>query len=358
MRFFLRALALSLVASASSGCAMPYYWQAIGGQIGILRHREPIAEVLADPNQDPKVKDSLRSVEEMRRFAVDVLHLPDNDSYTTYVALNRPYVVWNVVAAGEFSVEPQRWCFPFAGCVAYRGYFDRADAERFQHRLDREGLDTYSGGSTAYSTLGHFADPVLSTMLLGGDEYIAGTLFHELAHQKVYIKGDTELSEAFATTVEEYGVERWLETHADHAAMQRYLDAVTRREQFAALVSRQQVRLEAVYAEPIDDAAKREAKAAAFATMRAEYAALKLQWNGIDDYDGWFSASMNNAVLVAIATYRGWVPALRWRLENVGLEAFFSDLERIAGLDEPERRRWLEAWQDRRSAPGGLAQLR
>lgn len=354
MRSFLRALALSLLLSALSGCALPYYWQAIGGQIGILRKREPIVEVLADPTQGERVKQALQDAEAMRRFAVVELHLPDNDSYTSYVALDRPYVVWNVIATAEFSTEPERWCFPFAGCVAYRGYFDRAAAERFQARLAARGLDTYSGGSAAYSTLGYFEDPVLSTMLVGGDEYVAGILFHELAHQKIYVKGDTELSEAFAVTVEEYGVERWLRTHADAAAVQRFLDKVERRERFAELVTRQRNRLRALYAEPLEDGVKRERKAEAFAAMRREYAALKRQWNGVTDYDGWFSDAINNATLVAIATYRGWVPGLRWRLETVGLDAFFADVERLAGLDEAERQRWLEAWSRRRSAPGGL----
>jgi predicted aminopeptidase len=354
MRSSLRALALLLFASACSGCALPYYWQAIGGQIGILRKREPIAEVLADSAPDAETKALLRSVEAMRRFAIDDLHLPDNDSYTAYTALDRPYVVWNVIATEEFSTEPERWCFPFAGCVAYRGYFDRANAERFEGRLKAQGLDTYSGGSVAYSTLGYFDDPVLSTMLVGGQEYVAGVLFHELAHQKVYIKGDTELSEAFATTIEEYGVERWLRTHADEAAVRRFLGRVTRRAQFAELVARQQARLRDIYAEPVDADTMRERKNEAFAEMRREYAELKAQWNDLGDYDGWFSDAMNNATLVAIATYRGWVPALRWRLERVGLDAFFADIERLAELDDSERLRWLEAWREQRSAPGGL----
>ena len=171
---------------------MPFYWQAIGGQLELLRKRTPIEELLADPDLDPELRTSLGAVADIRRFAVRELGLPDNDSYTSYVDLDRPYVVWNVVAAEEFSTKPKRWCFPFAGCVSYRGFFDREDAERFRARLDKEGYDTFSGGSTAYSTLGYFSDPVLSTMLGGGEQYIASLLFHELAHQRLYIKDDSE----------------------------------------------------------------------------------------------------------------------------------------------------------------------
>ncbi len=208
-----RTIALCSLALATTGCAAPYYWQAIGGQLELLRKREPIDEVIADAAVDPQLKSTLARIEAMRRFSVDELFLPSNDSYTTYVELDRPYVVWNVVATDEFSVDPQRWCFPFAGCVAYRGYFDKAAADRFAAKLAADGLDVQSGGSTAYSTLGYFDDPVLSTMVNGGEQYVASLLFHELAHQQLYVKSDSEFSEAFAMVVEELGTERWLSQH-------------------------------------------------------------------------------------------------------------------------------------------------
>jgi predicted aminopeptidase len=198
-----RLLLIAVVCALSSSCAMPFYWQAIGGQLELLRKRTPIEELLADPDLDPELRLSLGAVAEIRRFAVRELALPDNDSYTSYVDLDRPYVVWNVVAAEEFATKPKRWCFPFAGCVAYRGFFDREAAEAFRERLDEDGYDTFSGGSTAYSTLGYFSDPVLSTMLGSGEQYIASLLFHELAHQRLYIKDDSEFNEAFATAIEE-----------------------------------------------------------------------------------------------------------------------------------------------------------
>ena len=346
-----KAIACCSFALATTGCAAPYYWQAIGGQIELLRKREPIEEVIADPAVDEKLKTTLARVETMRRFAVDELLLPSNDSYTTYVELDRPYVVWNVVATEEFSVEPRRWCFPFAGCVAYRGYFDKAGAERFAASLVEDGLDTYSGGSTAYSTLGYFDDPVLSTMVAGGDQYVASLLFHELAHQRLYVKSDSEFSEAFAMIVEELGTERWLSVHGTQADLARYRTRRQRREQFGELIAAQQVRLKALYASGAPPEQLRADKQRAFETLRREYQALKTTWGGNTDYDAWFAQPLNNAALASVATYTRWLPAMRARLERVGLRAFYADAAAIAELDKAQRAERLRAWEAEASPP-------
>lgn len=331
---------------------MPFYWQAIGGQLELLRKRTPIEELLADPDLDPDLRLSLGAVSEIRGFAVHELGLPDNDSYTSYVDLDRPYVVWNVVAAEEFSTKPKRWCFPFAGCVSYRGFFDREDAEAFRARLDKEGYDTFSGGSTAYSTLGYFSDPVLSTMLGGGDQYIASLLFHELAHQRLYIKDDSEFNEAFATAIEEYGTELWLRRHADELAIERYRERLANRTVFANLVAAQQRRLKSIYASNASAEAKREAKRAAFAAMRDEYARLKEESKSLN-YDSWFDQPLNNATLAAVATYRRWVPALRSRLDVLGVDGFYAEMDTLADLTVDERRARLSRWLE--APPGGAS---
>ena len=328
---------------------MPFYWQAIGGQLELLRKRTPIEELLADPELDADLRLSLGAVAEIRRFAVRELGLPDNDSYTSYVDLGRPYVVWNVVAADEFSTKPKRWCFPFAGCVAYRGFFDREDAEAFRERLDEQGYDTFSGGSTAYSTLGYFSDPVLSTMLGSGEQYIASLLFHELAHQRLYVKDDSEFNEAFATAIEEYGTELWLRTHADELAIERYRGRLAHRAAFARLVAEQQRRLKSIYASAAAPEEKRAAKRQAFTTMRTDYARLKEEMSGLN-YDSWFDQSLNNATLAAVATYRRWVPALRSRLDALGVEGFYGEMEALAELTLDERRAQLGRWLDTSSA--------
>ena len=354
-----RALArIAIVAAVASLAGCAFYWQAIGGQIDLLRKRTPIDKLLADPTLDPKLKTELGAVAEIRRFAVTDLLLPDNESYTTYVALDRPYVVWNVVAAEEFSVEPKRWCFPFVGCVAYRGFFDRADAERFEKKLAMDGYDTSSGGSDAYSTLGYFADPVLSTMVGAGEQYVASTLFHELAHQKLYVKDDSEFSEALATAIEEYGTERWLDAHGNGPGLTAYRRRLGHRSDFAVLVSTQQERLRAVFAtnEPVEQ--KRAAKARAFDQMRADYAVLKQSWGGSGDYDAWFAQPLNNATLAAVATYRRWVPALRARIDALGLEAFYAEMNGLAKLKVAERSARLEGLGSASGAAGDPPQAR
>jgi predicted aminopeptidase len=342
-----RVVILGATAVAVAGCVTPYYWQAIGGQLELLRRRAPIAEVLADPAVDPKLKTTLSRVAEIRRFAVDELGLPDNDSYTSYVSLDRSYVVWNVVATEEFSVDPRRWCFPFAGCVAYRGYFDQAAAERYASKLAAEGLDTVSGGSTAYSTLGYFADPVVSTMVGGGEHYVAALLFHELAHQKLYVKDDSEFSESFAMVVEEIGMERWLADNATPADLERYRARRSRRAQFADLIAAQQQRLRAIYGSGAPTETLRAEKRAAFDTLRAEYEALKASWGGNTDYDAWFEQPLNNAALASVATYSRWTPALRARLEEVGFAEFYADAAALAKLEGEKRAERLQSWESR-----------
>ncbi len=340
-----RLLLTLAAAMLLGGCSLPYYWQAAGGQLQLLAKRTPIEKLLADPDTDEGLRRQLETVMRIRQFAIDELGLPDNRSYTTYADLGRPYVVWNVVAAPEFSVRPERWCFPIAGCVSYRGYFSRDAAERFQARLDERGFDTWSGGVRAYSTLGFFADPVLNTMLSGSDTDLAALLFHELAHQRLYIKDDSALSEAFASAVEQYGTERWLLHHGDVEAVRHYGDRLQRRADFAALVAAHRDRLAAIYARDESEHGMRAAKEEAFATLQREYHQTRDRWGGVTDYDNWFAQPLNNATIAAVVTYEGWLPALRARIDAVGLTRFYAEMERLDALPGEEREVWLRAWR-------------
>lgn len=343
-----------LVYLSLSGCALPYYMQAVRGEVGLLRLREPIAQIIDDPAYAATTRERLELVTKLRRFAVDALDLPDNGSYTSYVDLNRSYVVWNVVAAPEFSIEPVTWCFPFAGCVAYRGYFDAERARAFAEKLRAKGYDTFSGGSPAYSTLGHFADPVLNTMLDGDETTMAATLFHELAHQRVYVKHDTELSESFATAVEQFGVEFWLSRQDEPGALEGYRAYLRRQAEFDALVSRQRARLAALFARDLDATTMRRAKAEAYARMQSDYELLKAGWGGRGDYDGWFVDGFNNAKLAALTSYQRWVPGLRARLEMLGPQDFYAAVEALTKLEPDARDATLAAWNEA-SAVAGLA---
>jgi predicted aminopeptidase len=356
MKWLIAASCLLISAFALSSCSLPFYWQAASGQIRLLRAREPIDEVIADPETAPEVRDALTEIEQIREYATSALKLPDNGSYETYADLGRDYVVWNVVAAQEFSTVPEQWCFPFAGCVSYRGFFDRENAEAFEARMRARGLETYSGGSDAYSTLGYFADPVLNTMLDSSTEEIAAVLIHELAHQRVYIKGDSELSEAFASTIEEHGTRLWLQERGDAEALDRYESRLRGRAAFAELVAAQQSRLAEIYSRPIPDSQKRAAKAQAFETMRMDYARARDDGMLAPGYDAWFAQDLNNASLAAVATYRRWVPALRERLRTQGLDAFYADIEALARAKEVQRNETLQHWDAmaRSGAPGSL----
>lgn len=370
----LRTVAAIGAAAILGGCSLPYYWQAVTGQLSLLSKRVPIEAVIEDPQTSEQTRAALRTVQELRRFAVDELDLPENDSYATYVDLGgsnsgdgttpgdternsarrgRNAAVWTVVAAEEFSIDPRTWCYPFSGCVSYRGYFNESAARRYAARLETEGLDVVVGGATAYSTLGYFADPVVSSMIGGPDYRLAETLIHELAHQKFYLRGDSDLNEAFATAVAEYGTRLWLIRSGDADGLETYGEQALVQTQFAELISAQRERLRAIYAGPEPPEEMRRAKEAAFETLRMEYAALRQSWNGGVNYDAWIAAPLNNAHIASVATYRYWVPGLLWLLETNGLDALYDEVEALGGLDAEERRLRLQGWRERASQMTG-----
>lgn len=332
---------LLLLASLSlAGCGtLAYYGQAVSGHLGLMNARVPIEDVIADPATPTAVRERLQVALAAREFAVTELGLPDNDSYTRYVQLDRPAVVYNVFAAPEFSLQPRQWCFPVAGCVVYRGYFSRERAEREAARYAAQGYDTWVGGAAAYSTLGRFEDPLLSSMLYSDDARLAGLLFHELAHQRLYVKGDSAFNEAFATAIEEEGVRRWLSEADRHEELAAWQAFGARVRAFEFLLGRTRVHLQEIYSSgrPADE--MRAAKAAAFAQLEREYAALKASWDGWSGYDRWFEAPLNNARLIPSATYRGLVPAFRILLQQAGgdLASFYASCEALAALPQAER---------------------
>ena len=331
----------------ASGCeTLSYYSQAIRGQLGLMGAARPIEAWLADPATPPELRERLEAASRMREFASRSLALPDNGSYASYAELGRPYAVWNVYAAPRFSVEAKQECFPFAGCVSYRGFFSEEDARRHAARLREEGNDVYLGGVPAYSTLGWLDDPLLSTFIRYPDVQLARLMFHELAHQRVYLKGDTAFNESFAVAVEEEGVRRWLERNGTPAERDAYAAVRQRRADFVRLVLRYQERLDALYRETLPDEAKREGKRKRLAEMDADYRALKERsWGGFAGYDRWFDGGVNNAKLASVATYEELVPAFRALLarEQGDLPRFYAAVKALAALDKPQRDRELAA---------------
>lgn len=340
------ALACLFLLPLSACSTVGYYSQAVGGHFKLMRAREPIKDILADESTAPELREKLQTLVEARAFAAAELLLPDNDSYSTYVETGRKAVTWNVVAAEEFSVRPKTWCFPVAGCVSYRGYFDRAEADAYASTLIEENYDVSVGGASAYSTLGWFDDPVLDTMLRGGDVRYVGTLFHELAHQVLYVKDDSNFNEAYATFIEQIGVRRWL-AHRNQASRIPGYDAwLVRVEEFVALLKRTRVALQALFAQDIAVTVMRDEKRKVFDTMQADYQALKKAWGGYAGYDNWFKRDLNNARLVAVSTYRRNVPAFYAMYEeaNQDLATFYEIARQVSELPDQERQAKLEEY--------------
>jgi predicted aminopeptidase len=334
----LRVLLAALFTVVLPGCGTLYLAQAANGQMQVLHARKPIDNVVVDPKTPPQLRERLLDVRAARNFAVIELHLPDNRSYRTYADIKRPFVVWNVVATPEFSVEPKRWCFPIAGCVAYRGYFKEQKARAFASELAKKGFDVTVGGVPAYSTLGKFADPVMSSMMRYGDTELAGIIFHELAHQLLYVKNDTEFNEAFATTVEDVGVERWLRSRGHPDLMQEFLAENATQKAFIELFARGRERLAQLYASGLAPAQMRERKAAIFADLTEQVRARQRQ-AGAAYYESWLKEGLNNAHLASVATYYQCVPGFERLLAEQAddLERFYAAARELSKQPKASR---------------------
>lgn len=344
------AVALGIVtAMGLAGCeSARYYAQSMGGHLHLMAKAQPLEQAKEDAlaRGDQKLARQLQAAVGIREFASRELGLPDNPSYRNYADLQRPYAVWNVFAAPQLSLSLKEWCFPVAGCVSYRGYYDRQEALDYAATLRADGWETQVAGIPAYSTLGFFNDPLLNTFIHLPEGELARLVFHELAHQVVYVPNDTAFNESFATAVEKAGVERWLTEHTspdDRAVYQRF-DA--RRTQFRALLLDCRSQLEHVYADnALTPKEKQHRKHEILAALRSRYHVLKEAWGGYAGYDRWFDQPLSNAHLAAIASYEQWVPAFSTLLARHGgkFHAFFDEVRRLAGLDRKERDAALRA---------------
>ena len=328
------------------GCAtINYYSQSIGGHLSLMAKRADVAELLAAEQTDADLKKALRNVLEIREFASAELALPDNDSYRSYVDVGQPYVIWNVVATKEFSLVPQSWCYPFTGCVAYRGYYSQTRARAFADTLKEESLDVFIGGVRAYSTLGWFDDPVLNTMLDQPFTSLAGVIFHELAHQQIYIKDDTTFNESFAVAVEREGVRRWFHRHNDPEGFRRFRAQLEREQRFVELVLETRESLSELYATEMSEERMRDEKSRIFDTLRTQYRE-RAEWFG-EGFAPWLDEDLNNAKLALIATYHEQVPAFERLLQihDGDMAAFYKAVAEIGRLSREERTRRMLSLQ-------------
>ncbi len=353
MTFSPRTAASFLLVLLLAGCAnFTYYVQSVRGQFDIWSRTRDIETLIASPETAEPLRHKLRGVLTIREYASAELALPRNESYRTYANLERPYVVWNVFATPEFSLEPHQWCFLFAGCVNYRGYFSKTDAAAFAARVAMDANDVFVDGVPAYSLLGYFPDPVLSTFVNYPTPHLARLIFHELAHQVVYVPDDTVFNESFASTVEQEGLRRWLAQHGT-PEYAKANDAMTRRRaDFLALIETYRKKLVALYLSRLATDAMRSRKAELFAQMAGDYRSLRESWGGFAGYDRWFEQAPNNALVVSVGIYNQRVPAFQALLAREGgdLPRFYEAVRKLARMSKPERTAALDGLMPRTAA--------
>ncbi|WP_281852737.1 aminopeptidase [Dyella sp. GSA-30] len=342
-----RLVVLSAAGLLFVGCqTLGYYAHIARGQSALVLDRRPVAKLLGDPQVDPKLKARLALSQQARRFASSQLGLPDNRSYTGYVALDRPYVVWNVFATPPYSVDAVRQCFPFAGCVPYRGYFTEAKAKQRAQQLKADGDDVWVGGVAAYSTLGWFADPILSSMLRWDDDELASTIFHELAHQLIYVKGDSAFNESFASFVQDEGLRQWRQSRGlpPQKGRSEAMD-----DGFTQLVLDLRDRLRKAYAQGGDETTLAAAKQREIEAFRQRYAQWRdHDWPGQHGYDAWVAAPINNARLLPFGIYDHWLPAFTelFHRSESQWPAFYTAVRTLAQQPFKQRNESLQTLLD------------
>lgn len=338
-------ITITLTTILTSCSTISYYGQSVSGHLQLLRARQDLETVLQSADTLPELKNQLQRVREIRNFASEVLGLPDNNSYRSYANIGRKYVVWNVFATPALSLQPHQSCFVIVGCLSYRGYYKKADALAYMHRLEAEGLDVYLGGVVAYSTLGWFDDPVLEGMLERNDIDLARLIFHELAHQQLYIRNDTEFNEAFAGAVALIGLEYWLEAHSTIEQRRDFEAQLSREKQFTGLILSYQHRLNQLYSSSVPDEQKHLQKTVLYKKLHSSYEHLRANWDGHGEYDKWFNHKLNNAKIAAVSTYQNLVPQFLAVYEATGgsMQDFFSRIEQMGKCDSDQRRQLLHS---------------
>ena len=329
------------------GCAdLGYYWHNASGHLSIMNQRTDIDELLADEQLNAGLRERLLLVQEIRRFSIARLGLPENDSYDSYVELDRPWVIQNIFAAPEFSTRLYEWCYPIIGCAAYRGYYDQERLLSYADKLEADGLEVHIGPVSAYSTLGWFDDPVLSSFIDWPDYRLAGLLFHELTHQQIYIDDDTRFNESLASAVQQVGTELWLSANNRDQQLIELSRWQDYRAEVIVLIEAIQGRLGQIYASDIDDIAKRSNKARILNESRNMHREIAAKHGVTGGFTRWFEQDLNNAKIGSISAYNSWSAAFvnMIRAHDLDFAAFFDYVESIGSLKKPARDACLTAW--------------
>jgi predicted aminopeptidase len=341
------AIAFAMIVSAAWVAGGGYYAQVTFGHLKLMLEREPIEHLVQRADTDDKLRARLEFVREIRTFASRELALPDNRSYRQFVELDREQLLWSVMALPEFSLRPKQWCYPVIGCQSYRSYFQEDRARDMGAQLEAQGHEAIVRPVGAYSTLGWFADPVTNSMLRRGDLSLAELIFHELAHQEVFVRGDTMFNEGYATFVGEQGVREWLRAREQYTALERWESRQQRVHRFNALLREKRGELVHLYASDLPVEAMRHRKNAIFDSIRVSFEQqLVADDPEMADLASWFNRPITNARLASVALYRHWVAAFDALFREVGgdWDAFHAGVAELARSTEPEREVRLNAY--------------
>ncbi len=352
-QILIRALFLFVITTLITGCAdLGYYWHSAKGHLAIMDKRVPIAELITDPEIDNGLRQQLVLVQEIRQFSISRLALPKSGSYTVYAQLDRPYALQNLFAAPEFSTKLLSWCYPIAGCTSYRGFYEQERLDAFVDELKTENNDIHVGLVPAYSTLGWFDDPVLSSFIDWPEFRLAGLLFHELTHQRIYIDGDSKFNESMATAVQQVGTQLWLDSRQQDTELERYNRSIAYRQDVVLMIESTRNQLTELYKMEKSDGFKREQKQKLFQTARQQYQGIATRHDYRDGFEYWFAAELNNAKLASVSTYNALVPAFVSMIEsfNYDFDLFFTYVEIIGDLDRENRNLCLKEWQSGNAA--------
>jgi len=340
---------VSLLLSGLMACSrLGYYAQSVRGQLGVMAASQEVDEILDDPGQPAKLKERLRFSQQLLAYAHEDLGLENDGSYLEYADIGRHFVVWNVVATPELSLEPKTWCFMFAGCVPYRGYFEEQDALAFASELREDGLDVDVYGVPAYSTLGWLDDPLLNTFLFESDIYLAELIFHELAHQRLYLKDHGDFNEAFAVVVARHGADRWISSQDDPVLSRARVQQKYRQKTFFDLFDETRNHLTELYASGQPDSQMLASKQQLLDAFAVRYRALLQGW-GATEGESWLGRGLNNARFAAAMTYRKLVPAFEalWEQSGESPRRFYRAAEELSRLPEVELQTRLKTLSQR-----------
>ncbi len=338
---------LSIILLQTMACAdLSYYMHSAQGQVSIMQKMQDIDDVMQDETTQATLKRQLKLVGSIRQFAFEQLSLPESDSYTQYADIGRPYVLKNLFASDEFSTSLQSWCYPIVGCAGYRGYFDENKLEQFKSTLLQQGKDVYVANIPAYSTLGWFDDPVLNTFISWPEYRLAGLMFHELAHQRLYIDNDSQFNESFAMAVQYSGVEKWLQDKGQFEKLKRYKQYQQNRLKVISLIDQGRLNLTQLYEQNLGDNEKRSQKKQLLAQLRIDYEELSSEFEVPGGFKYWFKGELNNAKLASVSTYLSRVKAFRKLLQSHAgnYDEFYLHVNEIGMLPVAERNSCLDLW--------------